>query len=269
MGPAWGRHEEGKLMDIDQQKANDDTMRVILSELSTPFDPSLKKQRQVSGPQGPRMLDYYDLMTVVDRLNDVAPGWCSTVKNQEVIPFGQTNRGDNRLMLTALVALSIPGVGTREHMGVQVVNADSSGEDLWKGAISDGIKKAASLFGVGRELYDDVIPTLPMQEQSGQREVRQQHQAGLSQLNRPAQQPRPSGGGGGGGMISDRQIQFIHNLAYERGMAYQEVANIGGMSGTDASQMIDQLMAQNRLRPLQKGEQPPAWWYAGDQEPPF
>jgi hypothetical protein len=50
------------------------------------------------------------------------------------------------------VALTIPGLGTREHIGVQAVE-ERGGEDLVKGAITDALKKAATLFGVGLELY--------------------------------------------------------------------------------------------------------------------
>lgn len=63
----------------------------------------------------------------------------------EKIISGQT-------MLTARVCLTIPGLGSREHLGVQLVS-ERGGEDLVKGCITDAIKKCATLFGVALELY--------------------------------------------------------------------------------------------------------------------
>lgn len=253
-------------MDRAGEDGRDDLARIILSDLSVPFDPALKRQRTVQGPHGPRQLDYYDLMTVVDRLNAVAPGWNCAVKSQDIRPFGQTNRGtDDRLMLIAVVSLYIPGVGTREHMGVQVVNATSGGEDMWKGAISDAIKKAATLFGVGRELYGEDPVSAPAP--SAAYGVTQGVNTQAPVVNqRPPQQQQQQGGGP---LISDQQIGFIYSLAFERGLPYSEVTNIGNMSRQDASRYIDQLMPQQRLRQLQRGESPPNWWFAGENEPPF
>ena len=47
--------------------------------------------------------------------------------------------------------LTIPGLGTRTQIGTAVLeNADSA-----KGAVTDGIKKAATLFGVALQLYEN------------------------------------------------------------------------------------------------------------------
>lgn len=59
----------------------------------------------------------------------------------------------SRELWIARVAVTIPGLGTREHIGVQMVE-ENSGEDIIKGVITDALKKAATLFGVGLELYD-------------------------------------------------------------------------------------------------------------------
>jgi hypothetical protein len=258
-------------MDIDQQKIKDDTARVILSDLSVPFDVSLRKQRTVQGPQGPRQLDYYDLMTVVDRLNEFAPGWCATVKSQDVHPFGTTNSGNPRLMLTALVAVYIPGVGTRDHMGVQVVNADSGGEDLWKGAISDGIKKAASLFGVGRELYGEDPVTAPVQVGQGVMSAPQQYQQPRPQMQagqRPPQQQVAIMQGGAG--PSPAQVDLFTRLSYERGHAYEAVQfALANSNRQEISNQIDALMKTPSIRRLERNEPVPQDWIDGTDEPPF
>ena len=53
----------------------------------------------------------------------------------------------------ALVTLSLPGLGSRQHIGVQAVEANSGEDVIAKGAVTDALKKAATLFGVGLELY--------------------------------------------------------------------------------------------------------------------
>jgi hypothetical protein len=153
-------------------------------------------------------------------------------------------------------------VGTREHMGVQVVNADSGGEDLWKGAISDALKKAASLFGVGRELYEDApvqapIP-MPIQHPGGgmtqqaPQQLRQQHVVDSTSNVSPA------------------QADFITSLGYERGYSYQVIKDtIASLDRGEASKTIDQLRAQQPLRRLERGEKPPQSWYDGTDEAPF
>lgn len=249
---------------MDETKImNDDMARGILADLSVPFDPSLRKQRQVQGPTGPRMLDYVDLMTVVDRLNEVCPGWHCTVKSQDVRPFGTTNRGDARLMLTAVVSLYIPEVGTREHMGVQVVNADTGGEDLWKGAISDALKKAASLFGVGREMYGDDPISAPAT--FGPPPTIHPGGSVTQVVNQPPQRPPMVNSTGG---ATPRQLEWIEVMCYEKGFDYAEYTKIVGdiADRAGASRVIDELKAMPTINRLERGQQPPDEWR---NQPPF
>jgi hypothetical protein len=92
-------------------------------------------------------LKYVDTATVINRLIE------STNNTYDV----QVWRGkDFETVMNYEVTLTIPGLGTRTHIGVQKMY-DSRGnvmsEDMLKGGISDGLKKAASLFGVAKELY--------------------------------------------------------------------------------------------------------------------
>jgi hypothetical protein len=85
--------------------------------------------------------------SVIHRLNEATGNrWDLSVRAIDQMQIG------TQTIVRAHVALSIPGLGTREHIGVQAV-ADRSGEDLVKGAITDALKKAATLFGVGLHLY--------------------------------------------------------------------------------------------------------------------
>jgi len=116
------------------------THGVNLEILTRPFPPEAIKQREGGGR---RKLSYVEAHTVIRRLNE------ATGFNWSFSVLKETQEGD---LLKAHVCLTIPGLGSREHVGVQKISANG-GEDLHKGAISDGLKKAATLFGVGLELY--------------------------------------------------------------------------------------------------------------------
>jgi hypothetical protein len=113
---------------------------VILEALAKPFPREAIKTR--SGGGG-KQLQYVEAHTVIRRLNEATGGkWSLSVLRLEMM-------GD---VFTAHVSLTIPELGSREHIGVQRMQ-QNAGEDLAKGAISDALKKAATLFGVGLELY--------------------------------------------------------------------------------------------------------------------
>lgn len=116
------------------------TPTVNIEILTRPFPPEAIKTREGGGK---KRLSYVEAHTVIRRLNEATRfNWNFQVLREE-------RDGD---LLKALVRLTIPGLGSREHIGVQKVSPNG-GEDLHKGAISDGLKKAATLFGVGLELY--------------------------------------------------------------------------------------------------------------------
>lgn len=117
---------------------------VDLGLLTAPFPRTAIKSRTVGGG---RSLSYVEGHTVIHRLN-AATGNCW---DMQVVAIESMAIG-NQTVLRAHVRLSIPGLGTREHVGVQSI-ADRAGEDLVKGAVTDALKKCATLFGVGLELY--------------------------------------------------------------------------------------------------------------------
>lgn len=117
--------------------------------LTKAFPHEAIKQRKASDGKA---LSYVAGHTVIHRLNDATPEWEFTIKNISTSVIGKDKNGEDVVLIQAHVALTLPGMGTREHIGVQSVFA-RSGEDLYKGAITDGLKKAATLFGVGLELY--------------------------------------------------------------------------------------------------------------------
>jgi hypothetical protein len=120
-------------------------MTIDLEKLTAPFPRAAVKQRVVGGGKS---LDYIEGHTCIHRLNDATGNhWNFTIDKIE-----RTQIDDNNALLMAYVTLDLPGLGTRSHIGVQAVHA-RGGEDLVKGAVTDALKKAATLFGVGLELY--------------------------------------------------------------------------------------------------------------------
>lgn len=124
----------------------------MTAALGEPFPATAHKTRSTSG----KSLTYVEGHVVIHRLIDATQNqWdfrVISIDSREV--QGRDKQGNPRtdLLMMATVELTIPGLGSRQHIGVQMVSP-GSGEDLVKGAITDALKKAATLFGVGLELY--------------------------------------------------------------------------------------------------------------------
>lgn len=124
------------------------TPEQILDALGKPFPRTAIKQRKGGGG---KMYSYVEGHTVINRLNSATNGeWSFRIHESEW-------RSD---LLIVVGELTIPGLGTRTGYGVQKI-APNSGEDLVKGASSDALKKAATLFGVALELYGSDYEAVP------------------------------------------------------------------------------------------------------------
>jgi hypothetical protein len=130
---------------------------VNIDQLTKPFPRDALMTRTVQG----KGFTYVQGHSVINRLN-AATGNCwdfeildTQTREVEIAAKPEYNKpGRIDLLITARVRLTLPGLGSREHVGVQMVSP-GSGEDLVKGAVTDALKKAASLFGVGIELYGE------------------------------------------------------------------------------------------------------------------
>ena len=119
-------------------------MSVNLEILTRPFPREAIKTRKGGGGM---LLSYVEGHTVIHRLNE------ATGNNWSLSILDISERGiAGKALVTVRVALTLPGMGSREALGVQLVS-DNGGEDLVKGAVTDALKKAATMFGVGLELY--------------------------------------------------------------------------------------------------------------------
>ena len=119
-------------------------LQVDIAELTKPFPPEALEQR--AGANG-KMLTYIKTHAVINRLNRA----CQYRWDWRIIE--QHKEGE---LLICRGELTIPGLGTKAAVGVQEIRPNG-GVDLWKGASSDALKKSATLFGVGIELYGEDI----------------------------------------------------------------------------------------------------------------
>lgn len=126
--------------------------RSLLEKLGKPFPKEAVKSRQGGGNT---KFDYVAGFTVIHRLNDATGGvWNWEIKSFDFRPAGTDRYGKEVSLVVVTGELTIPGLGTRAGIGVQKVT-ENGGEDLVKGASTDALKKAATLFGVALELYGD------------------------------------------------------------------------------------------------------------------
>lgn len=222
----------------------------ITNALRKPFERHEVKQRPAGGG---RSVDYVEGHTVITRLIE-ATGNQFDVKVLKIEQSGE--------LYMATVEVTIPGLGSRQHIGVQLVR-DRDGEDIVKGCVTDAIKKVATLFGVGLELYEDDPP-------AARPATQQRPQATDDEWNVP---PHPqsaearrgrSGGGGSGRPATDKQVGFIKGLADEQKISranlnYTLVQRYGhdldGLTSTEASETIEALR-EGRFNVLHDPKQP-------------
>lgn len=140
----------------------------ILAALGEPFPRQAVKQRKVGNFQA----DYVEGETVIRRLNKCCPdGWDWRIVGMEW----------REKMLVVWGELTIPGLGTRSGMGI----SENMIGDVVKGASTDALKKAATLFGVALELYG---PDLECDRPTAQRE---NDPYGKPPPRQPNQEPTP------------------------------------------------------------------------------
>lgn len=164
--------------------------------LTEPFPAEDVKQRK--GRLG-KTIDYVKGRRIIQRLNDATDNRWSNL-----IWWTQKNEGgsyvDSRGEVKeygphwcALVTVIIPGMGARTQVGSKAVTGDE--EDDIKAAITDGIKKAATLFGVALDLYDDSDEGDSSHTNRAPAQGAQASQSGrgTAQRSQPRQTQTPSG----------------------------------------------------------------------------
>lgn len=123
--------------------------------LKKPFDQAEVKTRKAGGG---RVLKYADGATYVRRLNEAFDhDWKWTILSRERCPEVGRDGKPAPDELVVLGRLEAGGVVHEAFGGSTVGRGENLGDD-WKSAATDALKKAASLFGIGLELYTDVQP---------------------------------------------------------------------------------------------------------------
>lgn len=241
--------------------------------LTQPFPKQAIRQREAV--RGGKKLDYVEGHTVIHRLNDATENtWEFAIRDLHTSVIGKDREGHDIVLVRAHVALTLPGLGTREHIGVQSVRANA-GEDLVKGAVTDALKKAATLFGVGLELYgpdyesgelaaSQTVATSQTKAQTPSDDASAakgpaKGQTTSQSLNAPQSGNGGRSGGSRGRAMTEKQRNFLIGLAKERGMVilgpdgddhHNERAmdaecrqryqtEFGGLSAQQASELIE------------------------------
>jgi len=195
--------------------------------LTQPFPQDVIRTRP--GQHG-RTLTYVDTATIVERLNAASDfEWSFEVVRYEIL--------QNEVIV--LGKLTIDGV-SKAAFGTTAVTKDNAGKEVSIGddlkvAASDGVKKAASLFGIGLDLHrgerndEGSRPQQPVQQRGGP--------------------PEPID------RITARQLAAIHAAARRRGISMPELTDMLAqrtgklqpqhLTKKEASSMLDELSGQN------------------------
>lgn len=98
----------------------------------------------------------------IERANKIVREWDSECLGlDQVTVLGKD-------MLIARVCVTIPGLGRRCHVGVQLPQQNIGEDATIKGAVTDGIKKALSLFGMGLYMsHKEEVDALPREANYG------------------------------------------------------------------------------------------------------
>ena len=189
--------------------------------LTRPFEPHQLKQRP--GQHG-RVLSYVDVAAVITRLNEGCEAWSFEIVSHEV-------QDGEAIVLGKLTAEGI----VKMAFGGSTLTIDREGTvmslaDDFKAAASDALKKAASLLGVGLELY------------GGQPAHEPERPKTLSTL--PL-----------GDRLTTRQLAALHSASRRRGMTQDGLADlarervgksdVARLSRSEASMIISELTGTN------------------------
>jgi hypothetical protein len=168
------RHPELTKDEVSEFRGNANSI------IKRPIPKELIKQREGANKM---KLSYIEGETVIRLLNEAfgESGWSFQIVNKSIVPAepkqvtkwnSDTHRADKVFnedgtpkmepqppIVEVLGRLTIPGFGIREQFGTKtLIGGSSEQEGASKSAATDALKKCATLFGIGLELYDDKAP---------------------------------------------------------------------------------------------------------------
>lgn len=220
VGPPGQGVRRAQTEHIPDREGREDSLgqMIPLESLTRPFSPEQVKQRE--GRSGKR-LDYLETHAVISRLNESFEGqWSFEVRSWKV--------QENEVVVEG--ALTAEGITKTQFGGSDVTRAKETGEvvsvsDDLKAAASDALKKCATLFGVGLELY------------------RKGDRGGTETGTKPAPQ---SGSSEAWVDATEAQVRYLRRLAGDPALSDAERADFStriekGLSKAEASDLIGSL----------------------------
>lgn len=168
----------------------------VTEALAQPLDPQLVSQRK---GRGGRKFDYVEGHTAIDQANKIFGfgGWgVELVGDVSLRQIEQTDARTGEVTSTAaysaVVRVSVPGAPARTDVGFQPVTDESpeGHETAFKGAVTDGLKRALRSFGdrFGNGLYGD--PPTNVRRNRGPEPAQRDQQPAPERENQPQRQRR-------------------------------------------------------------------------------
>ncbi len=203
----------------------DEATKAKWDKLQEPFDERLRRVK----PNASRAV-YVNQSQYIKRLNAIfgPDGWTFNVNETWFL-------NDNTIAV-CLATLTIDGV-SKQSYGTNDITTNRNGEivtdigDTMKGAQSDALKKAASLFGLGLELWlepDDKKSPAP------------DHHSEANEATK-----------GNGNRASAKQIGMIKALASKAGISVDELNKAAQKDEYDSIDFIDKRLASEYIERLQ------------------
>ena len=187
-------------------------------QLTRPFRRDQLKQRE--GQRG-KILTYVDVAAVIERLNEACDSWSFEIEKYEV-------KDGEALVLGKLTADGV----IKTAFGGSSVTVDREGSvvsiaDDLKAASSDALKKAASMLGVGLELY------------------------GGARRDDPVHGPRERAPDKPGERVTPRQLAALSAACRRQGMPPGEILSlVRNKTGRDALANLTRREASNLITEL-------------------
>jgi hypothetical protein len=175
------------------------TLEEATATLEAKLNPALIKERQ----QGNTKLSYIGGHTVIRLLNKAFKyQWSFEIVSEEIVPsqpkVNKYKPNDppeaQPPVAKVLGRLTVPGYGVKEQYGSKVlIGGATEQEAAFKSASTDALKKCATLFGIGLELYgDDEDVPAPASNQSYSGGGNKGYSAPPAQPSAPANKPAPA-----------------------------------------------------------------------------
>lgn len=218
------------------------------ASLTRPFDANAIKQRK--GNFG-RMIDYIEGTKIIQRLNEATGNrWsCRVESTQKVKAESRVDPKTGEVYeypsyWAVVITITIPSMGARSQVGTKPITGNE--EDDLKAAVTDGIKKAATLFGIALDLYDDDQGANSGQANGGQSAAR-------SGRRQAAKSSGDGGNAGHAGAITPTQKNAILSIGRSNQLTEGQLIDmVAAEFGVDTLDQLSKPQASQFIQSLQR-----------------